>query len=70
MHALFNAGYCSLSTKISQPASISYEVTETQVIKYGRQKQWTQQMFYSVDFLEMHPVFELQLSHCTSTEES
>lgn len=46
MHALFNAGYCSISTKISQPVSFSYEVIRTQVIKYGRQGQWTQQMFY------------------------
>lgn len=49
MHALLNAGYCSLSTKISQPSSISYEVTGTQRIKYGRQEQWTQQTFYSMD---------------------
>lgn len=46
MHALYNAGYCSLSTEISQPAPISYEVIRIQVIKYGRQGQWTQQVFY------------------------
>lgn len=39
MHALYNAGYCSLSTEISQPAPISYEVIRIQVIKYGRQGQ-------------------------------
>lgn len=39
MHALFNAGYCCLSTEIPQPDPISYEVIRTQVIKYGRQGQ-------------------------------
>lgn len=70
MQAPFNAGNCSLSTKISQPTSISYEVTGTQAIKYGRQEQWTQQIFYSVDSLEMHPVLELQLSHTKTIEGS
>lgn len=38
MHELFNAGYCSLSTKISQPISIDMRSLEPQVIIYGRQE--------------------------------
>lgn len=38
MHARFNAGYCSLSTKISQPISIGLMSLEPQVIIYGRQE--------------------------------
>lgn len=42
MHALFNAGYCSLNTKIFQPISIGMRSLETQGIIYGRQEQWRQ----------------------------
>lgn len=66
MHALFNAGYCSLSTKISQPFPFGMRSLDSKWSYMEGRHSGPNKWFYIV---ESSDVLNLQLSHFKTTEE-